>query len=103
MRFYLCIARDGWAKADEFCYPRWAICLSRDEKVPAFRWRNGGPQALTKPSAMKEAPLWQRRAVAYVHTLGGLTVEECDRAVQWFRAHRTGFPTEADVCPLAAK
>lgn len=103
MLFFLCIAQDGWARTDGWTFPRHAICASRDGKAPAFRWRNGGPRALTKPSASKEVPQWMRRAQAYVHAQGGLPLEACEAAVQWFRAHRTGFPMTSDLSTLAAK
>ena len=93
MLFQLCIARDGWAKtSDGMLFPRYAICASADGKAPTFYYRNGGPRALTRPSAGKDVPQWQRRAVAYVHACGGLPLAELADVVEWFRTHRTGTP-----------
>jgi hypothetical protein len=106
MLYFLTIAQDGWTLGADWRYPRWALCASTDGRTPAFRYRNGGPRALTRPSASKESPQWQRRAVAYVHAAGGLPLSELETVVEWFRAHRTGTPIvhlTADADALAAK
>lgn len=92
MLYQLCIARDGWAKTSEWAYPRWALCSSLDGRTPALRYRNGGPRALTRATAAREAPLWQHRAVNYVRSVGGLPLADLEAVVEWFRTHRTGTP-----------
>lgn len=101
MFYSLVIARDGYCTSAGFTYPRWAICLSRDGKVPAFHWRNGGPRSLVRPTASKAPPQWMERAVGFVRAMGGLTFEDCDTVVNWFKTHRTGTP--ADLFAVAAK
>ena len=92
MLFFLAICPDGYARTGDWTYPRWAVCASHDGRYPAFRYRNGGPRALTKPSAAKSSPLWQTRAVNYVRAVGGLPLAELEQVVEWFRTHRTGVP-----------
>lgn len=103
MLFLLAICPDGYARSDSWTYTRWAICASHDGTYPAFRYRNGGPRSLSRPSAAKEAPLWQRRAVNYVRSVGGLPLTELEYVVEWFRTHRTGVPMGYLVDDLAAK
>lgn len=103
MLFNLAICTDGYARSAEWRYIRWAICASHDGVHPAFRYRNGGPRSLTKPSAGKSAPLWMHRAVNYVRAVGGLPLAELEYVVEWFRTHRVGVPMAhlADDCAAA--
>lgn len=92
--YHLVIARDGTAATgsgeDRWTFPRWAVCLSADGRAPLKRWRNGGPVGVVKPVSGKSAPEWQRRAVAYVAAVGGVSESEAVDVVEWYRKHRTG-------------
>lgn len=105
MLFFLCIARDGWARFDgqdgtEWARPRWAICRSSDGKNPAARYRrNGGPVGIVKPVSGKEPPAWMDRAVAHVQRAGGYTLAELADVVEHYRHDRIG----AEYGAMAAK
>lgn len=92
--YQLVIARDGTAATgsgeDRWTFGRWAVCLSADGKRPVSFYRNGGPRGVVKPVSGKSAPEWQRRAVAYVAAVGGVSESEAVDVVEWFREHRTG-------------
>lgn len=91
-RFQVAICRDGWAKpADGFLYPRWVVAHSHDGKLPAARYKNGGPVHLIRSTAMKAAPLWMATFAAYVANEGGLSCDELTRLAPMFRAAR-GVP-----------
>ncbi|MBM4394043.1 MAG: hypothetical protein FJ090_23190 [Deltaproteobacteria bacterium] len=88
---YLVILRDGWAKADDgFVYPRWALCSSLDGDRPVRRYRNGGPVALLRTSAMRAAPDWQARAAAFARAFGGVPADLAAEVADWYRHHRDG-------------
>lgn len=92
-RFVLAICRDGWAKADGFCYPRWALCASNDGKLPAWKYRNGGPEHLVRTTASKHAPDWMAALAAHVAAFGPLPLGELvDLAEAWKRAR--GMPRQ---------
>lgn len=99
-RYLATIARDGWARADDFTYPRWALCHSADGVRPAARYKNGGPVHLVRTTAAKDAPAWMRAFVAEVRNLGGLELEELTRMADEWKRHR-GRPPIKNVSRAA--
>lgn len=91
MFFHLTIRQLGWTrKGDYGAWARWGLVPVREDGTVAYRWRNGDPRPVHRPTSGKAAPQWCHRAVGFVRAAGPFTLAELADIASWYQEHRVG-------------
>ena len=87
-RVYPCgYTRDNGSGVGSGSWQRWALVPTLADGRPALRWRDGKARHVGPRSSGKEAPLWLRRAAAFVGRVGPLSLDEIAAVADFYRTN----------------
>lgn len=82
--------RDNDSGCGSGTWQRWGLVPVDSRGLPVYRFRDGKPRPVHRPTSGAEAPMWLRRAAGFVASFGPMRLHELADVAEWYRGHRVG-------------